>query len=127
MRATPCAFHESMVCPHRFSPLARSFRAQLRITAVTIEDPGLTVVMQTDVEDFPQPLFWTGSSYWRHNFHTPGEVAEHPVGRANVKFAIERIFVARGEMEDPRVLEKASDDGTHPNALTAAGNAGPEA
>src|SRR5262245_23906359 len=101
LRAAPREFHEGKVCPHRFRPLARSFRAQLRITAVAIEDPGLTAVTQTDVEDLPQPLFETGGGYRRHHFHTPGEIAEHPVGRANVKFPIERIFVASGEMEDP--------------------------
>src|SRR4029450_13871189 len=127
MRAAPCEFHEGKVCPYRFRPLARAFRAQLRITAVAIEDPGLTAITQTDVEDFPQPLFGTGGGYRRHHFHPPGEIAEHPVGRANVKFAIERIGVASGEMEDPGVLEKAPDDRTHANALAAAGNARPEA
>src|SRR5262245_57793897 len=101
MSAAPCEFHEGQVCPHRFRPLARSFRAQPRITAVALEDPGLTAVTQTDVEDLPQPLFETGGGYRRHHFHTPGEITEHPVGRANVKFPIERIFVASGEMEDP--------------------------
>src|SRR5262249_32028226 len=89
--------------------------------------PGLTAVTQTDVEDLPQPLFGAGGGYGRHNFHTPGEIAEHPVGRANVKFALERIFLASGEIKDPGVLEKAPDDRTHANALTAAGNARPEA
>src|SRR4029450_5611763 len=116
MRAAPCKFHEGKVCPHRFRPLARSCRAQLSITAIAIEDPGLTVVMQTDVEDFPQPLFWTGCGHRRHHFYPPGEIAEHPVGRAQVKFAIEGRFVARSEIEDARVLEKAADDGMHANA-----------
>src|SRR5215467_4988296 len=85
------------------------------------------MVTQTDVEDFPQPLLGTGGGHRCHHFHTPGEIAEHPVGRANVKFAIERVCVTSSEMEDPRVLEKASYDGTHANALTAVGNARPEA
>src|SRR5262245_51780699 len=127
MSAAPCEFHEGKVCPHHFRPLASFCRAQLSITPVAIEDPGLTLVTQTDVEDFPQPLFGTGCGHRRDNLHTPGEIAEHPVGRTNVKFAIERICVASGEMEDPRVLEKASNDGTHANALTAAGNTRPEA
>ena len=125
--AVPCECHEGCVCPYPFRLLAQPFRVQLRITAVAIEDPGLTAVTQTEVEDFPQPLFGTRGGHRRHYFHTPGEIAEHPVGRAQVKFALEGLCLASGEMEDPRVFEKASDDGAHTNAFAATGDARPEA
>src|SRR5262245_49079587 len=85
------------------------------------------MVTQTDVKDFPQSLFGTRCGHRRHHLHAPGEIAEHPVGRTNVKFAIEWLCVASSEIKDPRMLEKASDNGTHPNALTIAGKARPEA
>ena len=51
----------------------------LSIPAIALEEPGLTLVTQTDVEDFPQPLFGAACGHRRHHFHTPGEIAEHPV------------------------------------------------
>jgi hypothetical protein len=127
MGAAPGKVHEGGVYPLGVRLLARSLRADLTIPAIAIEEPGLALITHTEVEDLPQPFFGPRCGHRRHDFHPPGEIAEHPVGRPYVKFALKGIVVASGEMEDPRVLEEASNDRTHANTLAAAGDAGPEA
>jgi hypothetical protein len=76
MSAASGEFHEGGVYPHRFHLLACALRVYLRITPIALEDPGLSVVPQTEIEDFPQPLFGPRRGYRRHHFHPPREIAD---------------------------------------------------
>src|SRR5258705_4072991 len=40
----------------RFGSLASAWRAELRVVAAAVHDPGLSLVPQRDVDDFPQSL-----------------------------------------------------------------------
>ena len=54
------------------------------------------------------------------------QVAVHPVGRADVELAVERVVRGRREVEDPRVLEEPADDRTNADVLAEPGDARPE-
>jgi hypothetical protein len=92
------------------------------MASVLIENPCLALIAEAEIEDSPELfLQWLGQHRSDH-LHPAGQVPVHPVGRTDVKFAIGRILLPRGEIKDAGVFEKAADDRTNSNAFRSPRN-----
>jgi hypothetical protein len=61
--------------------------------------------------------------YGKGDLHAPEEIPLHPVGAGEEQVA-STLGVSTEKVEDPRMLEKSSDDGAHPDVVGDTGYAG---
>ena len=111
----------------RLGTLRRRRRVELRVVAVGVHLPRLTLIPQRNVEDLPEPLARGPRRHRDDDFHAVRQVAKHPVGRSDEELAVERIGVPGAEMEDPGMLEEPADDRPNANRLAGPGHARPQA
>src|SRR5712671_55652 len=101
--------------PDAFRSCAGPFRMELRVAAITVENPGLALITQADVEDFPKPFSRAARGNGRHYFNAFRKISKHPVGGSDVKLALDRIFLAGREIKDAGVLKEATDNRPYAN------------
>src|SRR5262245_20355219 len=91
-------------------PCCRVLGPELRRTAAAVQRPRLTFILETDVEDLPEPLTRGSRVDRRDDLDASRQVSVHPVSGPDEELAVEWILMPGGEVEDSRVLEKAADD-----------------
>ena len=89
-------------------------------SGVGIEGPGQTIVGELDIDD-PLDVPLERRILDRHQRLDPSiEITGHEVGRTDVGDGTGTRSMT--EVVDPRMLEIATDDGSHPDGLRQAGN-----
>src|SRR4051794_63516 len=82
----------------------------LDVGAVGLHVPGAAAIVEQDWEDVRESRGEGTLRAGGDGFDAGGEVAVHPVGRADKKVSVQIVFGAISEVEDPRMFEEASDD-----------------
>src|ERR1700733_8026219 len=106
--------------PAAFGPGRPLFRAKLFVVAVRLQNPGLALVAQADIEDLPKSLFGSCGEDRSDHFDPFGEIAEHPVRRPDEVLALGRLLFAIGEVEDAGVFQESPDDRTYADGFRVA-------
>src|SRR6202051_3936904 len=93
------------------------------VAGIAQQNASLSIIRQIRVENFPPNAFAEKFVTQRHH-HLLAllEVTRHPVSAANVNF----FFAAILEIIDSAVLQKSSDDASHPDPITQTANTRPE-
>ena len=87
-----------------------------------MQDPGVRIIFEIRAQAlFDETLSKCFIQHRKCHFDAPEKIAIHPVS-AGEKYPVIAVIE---EIENPAVLKKPPDDGTHPNMLREAGNAGP--
>src|SRR5271169_6124476 len=113
--------------PDRFGAAGRGIGMQLTVPSIFAQHPSLPAVSQANVQNLPQLLFGAAIENRGDDLHALGEVAVHPVGRADEKIARSRVVLRRREVKDTGMLQVASDNRPDPDPVAEAGNSRPEA
>ena len=121
MRAGACALpreiHQRLVGAEPFRTVDVSLGLELGVRSIASQNPGLPAIAQADVQDLPELPSPAFREHGSHHLDALGEIAEHPVGGADEELTLEWVSGARGEVEDPGVLEEPADDRARANVL----------
>src|SRR5580704_120314 len=100
---------------------------QLRIRTVAYENPRLSAIAKTDVEDFPKFLLGAEGEYGSDHLNPLGKVSVHPVCRTDEEFTCDWILLAIRKMKDSCVFEETSDNRSNAHSFSSARNSRPQA